>query len=118
MAAIANGLQFILNKIIAFAQWFLDVFLQVFVDFWEIFTDVFVWVFDQILGVVVAIVSTLDTLPGFSTVNTATSWFSQIPPEMLNILGLIGAGDALAIIAAALMIRFALGLIPLVRVGR
>lgn len=117
MTAIAAGLQLILNKIIGWAGWLLSVFIQVFVDAWEFFTDGFVWVFDQVLALVVSIVDGASELPGFSEVQTGALTVGTLPGEMLNMLGLLGVGYALGIIASALTIRFLLGLIPFVRVG-
>lgn len=117
MAALAAALQLILNKVIAWAGWLLQVVLQVFVDLWEFVTDGFVWVFEQLLGLVVTILESAADLPGWSPVSQAVSWLGAIPGDMLNILGLLNFGTCMAIITGALMIRFALGLIPFVRVG-
>jgi hypothetical protein len=117
MQAIVGAIQFVINKIAALAQFFLDVGLQVFVDLWEFITDAPVWVFEQLLDLILVILGGIAALPGFSSVSTAASWFGNIPAEMLNILGLIGLGYALSIIGGALLIRFVLGLIPFIRVG-
>jgi hypothetical protein len=115
--AIVGAIQFVINKIAAFGQFLLDVFTQVFEDLWEAITDLVVWMFDSDLGVVVSIVSAAGDIPGFDTVAGATSGWGTLPAEMLNMFGLLGIGYALGIIAAALSIRFMLGLIPFVRVG-
>jgi hypothetical protein len=117
MQAIVGAIQFVINKIAEWATFLLSVFTQVFVDGWEIITDFPVWVFDQVLGVVVSILSAASSLPGFTSVQTATSGFGTLPSEIVNIMGLLGMGTALGIVAAALTIRFLLGLIPFVRVG-
>ena len=117
MEALAAFLQLLINKVVGIATWFLQVFVQFFVDGWEIFTDLLCWGFDQALGVAVAALSAASDLPGFSAITTAAGWFGNIPGDMLNILGLIGFGQAVGVIAAALGIRFVLGLIPFVRVG-
>jgi len=117
MAALAAALQLILNKIVAWAGWLLQVFLQVFKDLWEFLTDGFVWVFEQFVDLVIMILQGASELPGWSSVSTAVGWLGSIPADMLNILGLLHFGTCMAIIGGALMIRFVLGLIPFVRVG-
>jgi len=117
MQAIVSAIGLVLGKIVAFAGWLLLVVAQLFLDGWELVTDLLVWGFDGVMQVVAAIVSEAEELPGFNEVDQATSGFSGLPAEVVNMLGLVGAGYALGIIASALGIRFLLGLIPFIRVG-
>lgn len=103
----------VLNTIAAFAQWVLDVFLQVFIDAWELLTDLPVWAFDGLLQLALSAIAALD----LSGISQAVGAFGQLPAEIINMLGLIGAGEALAIITSALIIRLILQLIPFVRLG-
>lgn len=100
------------QKIAAVVKWFSDLFVSIFVSAWDIFKDVFSWVFEQLLEVVVTAVSALDV----SGLQGATSWGS-LSGEILNILALLGVGQAVAIILAAISIRLAMQLIPFVRLG-
>lgn len=70
------------------------------------------WVFDQLLGLVVSALSAID-LGGLNNYNPQTGFTS----EMLNIMGLIGLGEASAIIVTAIGIRLILQLIPFTRLG-
>lgn len=99
------------SKIAAVVQWFSDLFISIFVAFWDIFKDIFSWVLEQLLSVAVAAISSFDV-----SAFPANAWGS-IPSELLNILSVLGVGQCVAIISAALLIRFGLQLIPLVRLG-
>lgn len=101
----------LLAKIAGFAKWFLSVFKQIFTDMWNLVTDMFCWVLDSLLSLAASIVSaiTVPFDPG--------TYYSMIPPDMANTLGVIGIPQALSMIVAALIIRFLLQLIPFVRLG-
>lgn len=103
----------IINTLKAFAQFNLDCLTQLFVDAWEIITDQPVWVFDKLLDLVLSAVQQLDV----SGISQAIGAFGQLPAEIVNMLGLIGVGEALGIITTALIIRLILQLIPFVRLG-
>lgn len=111
--AIGQWFQAVINTIKAAAQFVLDVVMQVFIDTWEMVTDSAVWVFHAVLSIASGAVAALD----LSGISSAVGAFGQLPAEILNMLGLIGAGQALAVILSALIIRMALQLIPFVRLG-
>jgi len=101
----------LLAKVAGLAKWFLSVFKQIFVDMWNLVTDMFCWVLDSVLSLAASIVSAISVPfdPG--------TYYSMIPPQMANTLGIIGLPQALSMIVAALVIRFLLQLIPFVRLG-
>lgn len=111
MATIFSFFTSLLSKISGLAKWFLSVFKQIFVDIWNVVTDMFCWVLDSALSLAASIVSAINVpfSPG--------TYYSMIPPEMANVLGLIGIPQAIGMIVAALVIRFLLQLIPFVRLG-
>lgn len=96
-----------------FAQFLLDCTVQMFVDSWEMVTDVPVWIFESLLDIVSAVLASIN----FTPINNALSAFGQVPADIANLLGLLGVGEALAVISAALAIRILLQLIPFVRLG-
>ena len=102
----------LLAKITALVSWFSGLFLAVFVALWDIFRDIFAWLFEQMLGVAVSAISTLD----LSGINANLN-YGSIPANVMLVMSCIGLGQALAIIASALLIRFTLQLIPFVRLG-
>jgi hypothetical protein len=100
------------SKISAVVQWIADLIIAVFVAFWDIFRDAFTWVFEQGLTVASAAIGSLN----LSGINANLN-YGSIPANVMLVMSCIGLGQALAIITAALVIRFTLQLIPFVRLG-
>jgi len=100
-------------KIAAVVKWFGDLFVAIFASLWHILTDLGCWLLEQCLGVAFDAVSAIDPGP----ISGAIGAFDQLPAEMINILMLLGFGEAMGIIGAALLIRMGLQLIPFVRLG-
>jgi len=73
-----------------------------------------IWPILKIIVMVTTLFTVRRLIFGFST---AIGSFSQLPAEILNILMLLGFGEAMVIIGSALLIRFGLQLIPFVRLG-
>lgn len=111
MAGVFQFFTSLLGKIAGLANWFLSVFMQIFKDIWNVFTDLFCWLFDGLLGIAVAALNLINV--PFNP----QSYYALIPPETANMLGVIGASQALAMIVSALVIRFGLQTIPFVRWG-
>lgn len=102
----------LLGKITALVSWFSALFVAVFVALWDIFRDIFAWVFEQGLSVASSAIGSLN----LSGINANLN-YGSIPANVMLVMSCIGLGQALAIIAAALVIRFTLQLIPFVRLG-
>lgn len=100
-------------KIAAVVQWFSDLFVAIFIALWHMLTDLFCWVLEQCLGVAFSAVDVIDTSP----VSGAIGVFFQLPAEMTNMLMLLGFGECMTVISAALLTRMGLQLIPFVRLG-
>jgi hypothetical protein len=109
----AAGFSMVLAKIASLLTWFGNLFVAVFVSLWDIFCDVAAWVFDQVLAVVVSAVSAIDV----SGISSNLAGVGSIPANVMEVMGAIGLGQALALIAAGLAVRFALQLIPFTRLG-
>lgn len=106
----------ILAKIVAFATWFGLLFKACFVALWLLGTDAFCWLFEGVLAVVQSV---LDGLPGpdsFSLFNPA-QYIAGLPPDFVNMIGLIRLGEAFAMILAAILIKLTLQIIPFTRLG-
>lgn len=103
----------LLAKLSASLAWIGDLFAASLVAVYAVFKDGFTWVFDSLLGVAVSALSAVDV----SSIAQYTSGARNLPAEILNVLALLGVGEACAIIAAALLIRMTLQLIPFVRLG-
>lgn len=111
MSGVFDFFTSLLAKIAGFASWLASVFNQIFVDLWNIVTDLFCWLFEGILQLAASALDAID-IP----FNPAT-YYAMIPPDVGNMLGVIGIPQALSIIVAALVIRFTLQTIPFVRWG-
>lgn len=110
MAAVFSML---LAKIAQVVEWFGKLFVAVFEAVWHVVTDVVCWALDGILGVAVSMAYAVD-VSGFA--GSLNAW-GALPGEVLNVLGLLGAGEAIAIILSAIGIRLVLQLIPFTRLG-
>ena len=99
-------------KFTAVVSWFSALFIAVFVSFWDLIKDAFSWLFEQVMTLATSAITAIDV----SSISSLTS-YGSIPAEVMNILGLLGLAQAIAIITAAIGIRFALQLIPFVRLG-
>lgn len=104
----------ILAKFSAVLSWVGQLFVKVFVAIWDLLKDLFCWAFDGILGIAVSALNALD-LSGL--VPYAGNMWSGASGDVLNVLGLIGLGQALGIVSAAIVIRLTLQTIPFVRWG-
>lgn len=103
----------LLAKIAALVGWFGRLFVAVFKAAWDMVTDVVCWALEGLLSVAVTLVSSLD----LGGITASLSGWGSIPGEVLNVLGLLGAGQAATIIVSAIGIRLVLQLIPFTRLG-
>lgn len=109
----AAGFTMLLAKIAALAGWFGKLFVAVFKAAWDMVTDLVCWALDGVLGVAVSMASAVD----ISGVTNSISRWGTVPAEVLNVLGLLGAGEAAGVIVAAIGVRLLLQLIPFTRLG-
>lgn len=109
----AAGFSMLLAKIAALVSWFGKLFVAVFKAAWDMVTDVVCWALDGVLSVAVSMASSVD----LGGVTASLSAWGSIPGEVLNVLGLLGAGQAAAIVVSAIGVRLVLQLIPFTRLG-
>lgn len=100
-------------KIAAVVQWFAQLFIGVFQSLWDLLTDIPCLLLEQVLDIVVSAVSAFN----FDGVTGSLGAFSELPAEMVNILGLLGFAEAMGIVATALTIRILMQLVPFTRLG-
>ena len=103
----------LLAKFAAAVSWIGRLFVAIFLAGWDFIRDAFVWVFDEVMGVAVAGIGSVDV----SGMTSASQWWGGLPAEIMNMLGLVGFGYAMAIIVSAVGIRLVLQLIPFTRLG-
>jgi len=94
----------------SFERWGKSVMLTVY----DVFKDLLYFILETLLEVVQLILNGLGSM--FDAINLA-QYVSSIPPDVANIMGLIGIGQAVSLIIAAISIRVVLQLIPFVRLG-
>lgn len=105
-------MQAIVDSIKAFAAWLWGLAKAAVLTVFDMLKDVFFWIIDTVLGFVMVLLGSLD----FSAFNPA-AYIAAIPADITNVLGLIGLGEATAIIVFAIGIRIVLQLIPFTRLG-
>jgi hypothetical protein len=106
-------LDWLKQRLVDIVGWFSDIFVAIFVALWDILRDVVCWVVEQFLSIAVSVAGALDV----SGITAYVGNWGTLPAEITNIMGLIGFGDAAAIISAACVIRLLLQLIPFTRLG-
>lgn len=109
----AAAFTMLFQKLAAIVSWFGKLAVAVFQAGWDMLSDLVCWGFDGLLGIAVTAMNAVD----LSGLNGAFGAWSQLPPELLNVMGLMGVGAASAIIVAAIGIRLLLQLIPFTRLG-
>lgn len=103
----------ILAKISALLLWFGELAVAVFQALWDLLRDAFCWPFEQLLEVLAIAVADIDV----SSISDKIFVWDGLPAEIINILGLLGVGQASLIIVTAIGIRLVLQLIPFTRLG-
>lgn len=107
-----NFLQKIIDSLYAVANWLAGLVGKLVEGVFTVIKNAFLWAFDGLLGVAVSALQAMS----FS-IPTASSYWAQVPAEILSILSVLGFAEAMGIIASAIVIRLGLQLIPFVRLG-
>lgn len=79
----------------------------------DMLKDLFYFIFETVMDVGIELLNGIGLLLNFDP----QTYFSAIPANVANILGLIGLGECLAIISSAIVVRIMLQMIPFVRLG-
>ena len=103
----------LLAKFAALVEWIGKLFVAFFKAAWDFIRDALTWPFDQLLDIAKSAVESIDV----SGITTNLSAWGSIPADVMNILGLLGTGTAINIIASAIAVRLVLQLIPFTRLG-
>ncbi|MEZ8020048.1 DUF2523 family protein [Vibrio splendidus] len=93
---------------------FLDLCLSILLSLWDMLIDLLCSIFEVVFDLVVSIV---DGLGGVFSSFGLLQYLNMLPEDMLNVMSLVGANEASAIIVSAVVVRFILQLIPFVRLG-
>lgn len=115
MDSIVNALNNFIDWIAGIPAWIFSLLKNLLSALFDMLADLVAFVLDKLLQGVVSLVG-LIPMPAVSF--NANSYMAGAPAEFIAFAVAIRLPEAFAIIVAALGIRFLLGLIPLVRVGR
>jgi len=97
----------------AIAGFFLAILTGIFETLFNVFTDVFLWIFDAILTMVESILLSINF--DFPSIQP---YLVELPDEVVNIMKVLAVPECLVILSTALTIRFTLGLVPFINLGR
>lgn len=96
-------------------QWVLDLVTSVFLSIWSLVSDFFSWCFEAILKIILGALEGLGQIPG---VDIFVQAWAALPPDAVMLMTRFNLGLCSGIIFGALGIKFLLGLIPFVGLGR
>jgi len=97
----------------AIAGFFIAILSGIIETLYNVLTDVFLWIFDAILTMAESVLSSLNF--DFPSIQP---YLIELPDEVVNIMKLVGVPECLVILTTALTIRFTLGLVPFINLGR
>lgn len=109
-----NRLSAILSFIGSIPLWIIGLFSAFFLSLFDLGKDILCWCFDQMLTLLIYIISSIDV----SSVSfDVSSFWAVIPSQALNIMSYLYLPQAMAMIFSAIGIRLFMQLIPFVRLG-
>lgn len=96
-------------------DWIVDTITAAILFLVDWIKEIVFWIFDSLLELATGLLGALEL--GALGDYAPASLFAQLPPDVLNIIGLIRIPEAVAIIVSALVLRMTLQLIPFTRLG-
>jgi len=114
MAILAQILSFVLGKFVSLASIVIAIAVAAFVGLWLLSTDMAAWLFEQVLDLIIVILDSFNL--SFDFLNVA-QYIPALPADVVNLMGLLGVGQALGLIFGAIVIKVILQLIPFTRLG-
>ncbi|SDC52346.1 Protein of unknown function [Cupriavidus sp. YR651] len=106
----------ILLKIVKLATWLGSLAVAAFAAAWLLGTDLGCWLVEGLLKMTQTALNGLPGTDAFAAMNPA-QYISGMPPDLVNMIGLVRVGESLAIILAAILIKLTLQVIPFTRLG-
>lgn len=101
-----------------FVQWCVDLVIEVFRSLLAMLKDLVFWTFEVLFEFAAGLLGDLASTFGLdSMTSTLRGYWSMVPPDVVQVMQAIGVPTALGIVVAGILIRFALQLIPFVRLG-
>lgn len=109
LETISNFFGWLYTTITGFFGWLLSLFTDLILAFLMMLKDLSVWLFDMLMGLAVAALNAVSFPLNFLDFS---GYFSVIPAEAINMLGVLGIHTAFSIIMTAYGIRLVLRMIP------
>lgn len=104
---------FLMRLATSWSLWGLALVTLAFTAFEDLAKDLALRALDAVLGLVIRAIGAVD-VPTYN----AQQAIDHLPAEMLRAMAVLRLPECMAIIVAALVIRFGMGLIPVLRVGK
>ncbi|MNZ02434.1 hypothetical protein D3C78_190770 [compost metagenome] len=99
-------------------EWLGKVFVEAFKALWNLITDALVWVIESLLALGAKLLNGIaDSFDLGTMTSTMQGYWNMVPPEVMQVMQAIGVPSALAIVVSGILIRFAMQLIPFIRLG-
>ncbi len=102
------------NAVQGIVTWLFTLVLNVFSALWSLVTDLPCWVLEQVMQLATSLA---NSVPGDLSQFSLAQYIGALPPQVLNVMGLLHVGTCSAMIVAALIIRFIIQTVPFVRWG-
>jgi hypothetical protein len=114
LISIVDFVLWVYHAFIDFFPWFFNLLAALFEALGNLIEDTLSYVFEEFLKLSIYL---LSNIPGVEQISDFAQYYSQLPAEVLNIMGLIGISTATEIIISAIGIRLILQIIPFTRLG-
>lgn len=101
------------NFLIDFWKVITDFFKSAMLTIFDVLKDILFFAFESFLDLLIFI---LDSVGSAFDLVDISNWIT-FPPEVANMIGLIGLAQAMGLIMSSIVIRLALQLIPFTRLG-
>lgn len=92
----------------------IGVFYSLLLSLYDMLKDVILFIFESFLSIAYLTISGLSSM--FSALNVV-QYLTMLPPEVQNVMAIVGVNDASVIIVTAIGIRLVLQIIPFTRLG-
>ena len=109
-----DALNWIADFLGGILSWSFTLIKTIFLVLWDMLVDLICYVLDALLGVAVTLINAIPFTPSNYDFN---SYLAGAPAEFLGMLVALHVPEAIGLIVVALGIRFALQLIPFIRLG-
>ena len=92
-----------------------DFFMTALVTMQDMIKDVFFWVFETLMDFGIYVLNSVSGILEFDF--NPGQYITALPPEVVEIIGVIRLGECMAIIVGAIVIKVTLQMIPFTRLG-